>query len=76
VSPARRPIYLFLLLLALFPAIGVVVKVVEHGWQNLAGWEWGLLVAFPVLVWIWLRHFSVLGCSSCDAGLVNRRSDH
>jgi len=65
VIPSRRPVYLFLLLLALFPAIAVVVKVMESGWAELVWWEWALLAAFPLLAWAWARHFSVLGCDAC-----------
>jgi hypothetical protein len=62
VSPQRKPLLLFLLLLGLFPALGVVVQVADEGTQGLAWWQWGLLAAFPILVWIYLRHFSRLAC--------------
>ncbi|MBI5330353.1 MAG: hypothetical protein HZB71_07045 [Betaproteobacteria bacterium] len=55
-----KPLVLFCLMLALFPAITSVV----HWFQGepLSGWE-GLGVAvFPGLAWVWLRYFSVLGC--------------
>lgn len=61
-SPRLRPLLLFLLLLALFPAITVVVKALESGLAGLAMWEGFLLAAFPILAWIYLRHFSRLGC--------------
>jgi hypothetical protein len=62
VNLRRKPFYLFILLLALFPAIGNLVAAVESGFQGLAWWQWGLLAALPGLAWIWLRHFSVLAC--------------
>ena len=65
-SPRRKPFLLFLLLLALFPAIAVVVQVATEGPDGLAWWQWALLAAFPALVWTYLRHFSRLGCrDSC-----------
>lgn len=57
-----KPILLFFLTLALFPAIAIVVRVVGAGTAGLAVWEWLLLLASPLLVWLWFRHFSVLGC--------------
>lgn len=55
-----KPVFLFVLLLFLFPAIGSVVKWTEG--EPLGFWEWLGVAAFPLLAWIWLRHFSVLGC--------------
>ena len=55
-----KPVLLFFLLLALLPALG-----------SLAAWLWGeamsfldwlAVLAFPLLAWLWLRHFSILGC--------------
>ena len=57
-----KPLWLFLLLLLLFPAIATLVKVVDSGMAALERWEWALLIALPLLAWLWLRHFSVLGC--------------
>ncbi|NWG75860.1 MAG: hypothetical protein HXY24_14875 [Rubrivivax sp.] len=61
-SPRLRPIGLFLLLLLLFPALGIFINALEAGFSGLAWWQWGLLAALPGLAWLWLRHFSVLGC--------------
>lgn len=61
-SPRLRPLLLFLLLLALFPAIGVAVQVAGEGWAGLSFWQWLLLAALPLLAWLWLRHFSILAC--------------
>ena len=55
-----RPLILFGLLVALFPAIGSVVRGVQG--EALDAWDWLGIAAFPALAWIWFRHFSVLGC--------------
>jgi hypothetical protein len=76
VNARTRPLYLFALLLLLFPAIGVLVQACERGLQSLDGWQWGLLVALPALAWIWLRHFSVLAClNSCQTDGRTVRQD-
>lgn len=59
-DPRWKPLYLFVLLLLLFPAIGSVVSFIEG--ESLELWEWLGVIAFPLLAWLWLRHFSVLGC--------------
>lgn len=61
-KPAHKPLLLFLLLLCLFPAISAAVRLAGEGVTAVAVWEWPLLVALPALLWIWFRHFSVLGC--------------
>ncbi len=61
-SPRARPFWLFLLLLLLFPATSVLVQWLSGEKDSLAWWELALLAAFPLLAWVWLRHFSVLGC--------------
>lgn len=61
-TPRHKPFYLFALLLALFPAIGVLVEAFDTGIAALLWWQWLLLLALPALVWVWFRHFSVLGC--------------
>lgn len=64
-KPARHFLWLFLLLLGLFPALATGVKFIEHGWNVLAWFERGLLLALPGLFWLWARHYSVLGCRAC-----------
>lgn len=59
-DPRWKPLFLFALLLLLFPAIGSVVSFIEG--ESLESWEWLGVIAFPLLAWLWLRHFSVLGC--------------
>lgn len=59
-DPRWKPLFLFLLLLLLFPAIGSVVRWI--GGEALEFREWLGVIAFPLLAWLWLRHFSVLGC--------------
>ncbi len=72
-----RPLYLFALLLLLFPAITVLVQAWELGLQSLGGWQWSLLVALPALAWIWLRHFSVLAClNGCQSDGRAAGQDH
>jgi uncharacterized membrane protein YhaH (DUF805 family) len=63
VNARHKPYLLFLLLLALFPALAVAVRAVQEGTASLAAWEWLLLAAFPLLLWLFLRYFSRLGCS-------------
>ncbi len=68
-NPRRKPLYLFVLLLVLFPAIGVFVEAIETGFSNLAWWQWGLVAILPALAWIWFRHFSAIGCrDACVSG--------
>lgn len=55
-----KPVLLFLLLLALFPAIGSVATWLRGDAMTLPDWL-GVL-AFPLLAWLWFRHFSILGC--------------
>ncbi len=59
-----KPLLLFLLLLVLFPAIGRVAAWLRG--EVMAFWDWLGVLAFPLLAWLWLRHFSILGCrESC-----------
>ena len=60
--PCVKALLLFLLLMFLFPVIGILVDALESGFHELAWWEWALIAALPVLVWLWLRHFSMLFC--------------
>lgn len=62
-SAHARPLLLFVLLLLLFPAATSVAR----WWQGatLSGLEWAGVAAFPLLAWLWLRHFSVFGCRRC-----------
>jgi len=55
---------LFVLLLLLFPAATSVAR----WWRGaiLSGLEWAGVAVFPLLAWLWLRHFSVFGCQQCD----------
>lgn len=59
-DPRWKPLSLFVLLLLLFPATSSVVGLFEG--ESLDFWEWLGVLAFPPLAWLWLRHFSVLGC--------------
>lgn len=59
-DPRWKPLFLFVLLLLLFPATSSVVGLFEG--EALDMWEWLGVIAFPLLAWFWLRHFSVLGC--------------
>lgn len=79
-NPRYKPFYLFALLLALFPAIGVFVEALESGFAALLWWQWLLLLALLVLAWAWFRHFSVLGCQDAcnldDPGKVQNPGRH
>lgn len=66
-NPRRKPLYLFVLLLTLFPAIGVLAEALENGFADLTWWQWALLAALPILAWIWFRYFSVIGCRDACA---------
>lgn len=55
-----KPVFLFVLLLFLFPAASSVVTWIEG--KTLGLWEWLGVIFFPLLTWFWFRHFSVLGC--------------
>lgn len=75
-NPRWRPLRLFLLLLALFPAMAVTARAVAQGVVGFALWEWALLLLFPVLLWIFLRHFSRLGCAgACASPPVQTQND-
>jgi uncharacterized membrane protein YhaH (DUF805 family) len=50
VNARHKPYLLFLLLLALFPALAVAVRAVQEGTASLAAWEWLLLAAFPLIL--------------------------
>jgi hypothetical protein len=61
-----KPVLLFFLLLLLFPAAGSLVRWSEGESMGLLDW-FGVL-AFPLLAWLWFRHFSVLGCrEGCES---------
>jgi hypothetical protein len=66
-----RPVLLFLLLLVLFPATSSLVRWLAG--DSLDPLEWLGVAAFPVLAWLWLRHFSVLGCRAGCAPPDDRR---
>jgi hypothetical protein len=55
-----KPVLLFLLLLLLFPAIGSLATWLRG--EPMTPWNWLGVLAFPLLAWLWLRHFSVLSC--------------
>lgn len=59
-DPRWKPVFLFVLLLGLFPAIQSVVRWYQG--EPLEIWDWLGVMAFPLLAWLWLRYFSVLGC--------------
>lgn len=58
-----RSLRLFLLLPLLFPALTSLVAAWRTGFADLAWWQWLLIALLPGLAWLWLRYFSVLGCS-------------
>lgn len=55
-----RPVLLFLLMLALFPAVGSLATWLRGEAMQL--WDWLGLIALPPLAWLWLRYFSVFAC--------------
>ena len=65
-TPRFKPILLFFLLLALFPALGSVVRAWQGEALNVLD---GLgLIAFPVLLVLWWRYFSRFGGAARCAG--------
>lgn len=58
----KRPFLLFLLLLLLFPALSLVLPWLAGDGPAPSGWEWGALLALPILLWLWLRYFSIFAC--------------
>lgn len=72
--PARKPVLLFFLLLALFPALGSVVRLVQG--EALAALDWLGILVFPLLLWLWWRHFSRFGGGAvCHGGCLPARRD-
>lgn len=64
-DPRCKPILLFLLLLCLFPATHSLVT--WYRGEPMGFGDWLGVAAFPLLAWLWLRYFSVLGCrEGCD----------
>lgn len=61
---APRPLLHFLLLLLLFPAVSTLFAALQAGFSTLAWWQWGLIALLPGLIWLWLRHFTIIGCST------------
>jgi hypothetical protein len=73
-NPRFKPVLLFLLLLALFPAIGSVVRLVRGA--PLAPLDWLGVAIFPGLVWAWWRYFSRFGGgAACQGGCLPARRD-
>jgi hypothetical protein len=56
---------LFLVLLALFQSLPVAAEAWQlRQWPQTMG-EWIRLGLLPVALWLYVRHFSVLGCRQC-----------
>jgi hypothetical protein len=72
---ALRPLRLFLLLLLLFPALTTFFTAWQSGFAALAWWQWLLIALLPGLLWLWLRHFSMLGCRR-DCPAVRSADDY
>lgn len=64
-KPGWRIVALFAVLVALFQGLPVAVE----AWQvrqwpaSPAGWL--RLALLPIALWLYLRHFSILGCKEC-----------
>lgn len=68
-TPGAKSLLLFFLLLALFPALVSVVRGVQG--EALSPLDWLGIAAFPLLVWLWWRHFSRLGGNAaCQGGCL------
>ncbi|MEW5769174.1 MAG: hypothetical protein AB1831_02305 [Pseudomonadota bacterium] len=68
-STWRRPVLLFFLLLALFPAIASVARLFQGETPGPLGWLG--VAAFPFLAWLWWRHFSRFGAAAaCHGGCL------
>lgn len=60
-----RALALFLVLLALFQSLPVAIESWQaRQWPDTVG-EWLRLALLPAALWLYLRHFSVLGCRYC-----------
>lgn len=60
-----RAIGLFLVLLALFQSLPLAVEAWQaRQWPGTAV-EWIRLGLLPLALWLYLRHFSILGCRAC-----------
>jgi uncharacterized membrane protein YhaH (DUF805 family) len=57
-----RAFLLFLLLLLLLPALSLLVHWWQDGQTPQAWWQWALVLALPLLLWWYFRHFSILAC--------------
>lgn len=64
-KPGWRIFALFVVLLTLFQGLPVAVEAWQAGqWpDSFAGWL--RLALLPVALWLYLRHFSILGCRQC-----------
>ncbi len=73
-DPRLKPVLLFFLLLALFPAIGSVARLVQG--EAPAPLDWLGIGAFPLLLWLWWRYFSRFGGgATCQGGCLPARPD-
>jgi len=74
VNPRLKPVLLFFLLLALFPAIGSMARLVQG--EPLMTLDWLGIATFPMLLWLWWRHFSRFGGgAACQGGCLPARRD-
>ena len=56
---------LFLVLLALFQSLPVAVEAWQAGQWPGTTVEWIRLALLPGALWLYLRYFSIFGCSQC-----------
>lgn len=61
-----RVMAMFLVLLALFQSLPVAFESWHTGQWPVTVSAWVRLALLPGALWLYLRYFSVLGCSRCD----------
>lgn len=64
-SPGCRALALFLVLLALFQSLPVAAEAWQTGRWPQGFVAWFRLALLPGALWLYVRYFSVLGCSRC-----------
>lgn len=65
-KPGWRSLALFVVLVALFQGLPVAVEAWQaRQWPDSIA-AWLRLALLPIALWLYLRHFSILGCRQCS----------
>jgi len=65
VKPGWRIVALFAVLVALFQGLPVAVEAWQARQWPASAAGWLRLTLLPIALWLYLRHFSILGCKEC-----------